>query len=174
MTRLGDLSTVSKAADRVEAYGNVDEVNSIIGYVAAILDSGEIRKLLQEIQAQLFIVGSDLATPHPKIVPRVSAKMVEFLTAKCEEFNGKLEPLEEFILPGGCPSGALLHVLRTVVRRAERSVVKLSELEKVNPELVKYLNRLSDLAFILARTVNAGSGSVETQINFKEIMQKYQ
>lgn len=173
MTRLGDLSTVSKASDRVEAYGNVDEVNSIIGYCVALLDVSDIRNVLLDVQAQLFVVGSDLATPYPKNVPRVTPKMVEFLTEECERLNSKLAPLEEFILPGGCPAGAMLHVLRTVVRRAERCVVKLSEKEKVNPDVIRYLNRLSDLVFILARTANARGGTLETQINFRDIMQKY-
>ncbi len=166
-TALGDMSRALKTDLRLEAYADVDEANSAIGVAIAMgnLDP-EINELLTRVQNDLFDVGADLATPvtdkpdYPQL--RVQANYVKFLEEKCDFYNSKLEPLRSFILPGGTPGAALLHVARTIVRRAERSTwTALAEHKIVMTEIpAKYLNRLSDLLFILARYANRYQGDV--------------
>jgi cob(I)alamin adenosyltransferase len=161
-TALGDMSRVRKTDPRLAAYADVDEANSAIGVVLALgSPADDVATLLRSVQNDLFDVGADLCTPvvpepdHPPL--RVTAQYTARLEAACDEFNGRLEKLNSFILPGGTPAAALLHVARTVVRRAERSVWVLLEAEpaeRVNREPVLYLNRLSDLLFILSRVAN--------------------
>jgi cob(I)alamin adenosyltransferase len=146
---------------RVEAYGTVDEANSFVGL--ARLSSASMPKLdslLARVQNDLFDVGSDLATPgedtdpeHPSL--RITAAQTHWVEQEIDHFNEGLEPLRSFVLPGGTPLAAALHVARTVVRRAERLAVALSREEPVAPEVLRYLNRLSDLLFVLARVANA-------------------
>ena len=156
---------VSKASPRIEAYGTVDELNAALGVVAAQLDGSEAkaREIIAKVQNELHTVCADLAAPdlQNEKVPRVGAKHVEELERLCDELEEELPPLESFVLPGGTPAGALLHWARTVARRAERRVVELATHEKINTEVVRYLNRLSDLLFLLARWVNHRAGVEE-------------
>ena len=167
-TGLGDMSRAAKTDPRVAAYGDVDEANSAIGVALAVGNlAADIVDLLTSVQNDLFDVGADLCTP---IVPdpqwatlRVDAAYVERLEAACDTFNADLPSLDSFVLPGGTPGSALLHVARTITRRAERSTWALlqTEPDRTNPVTATYLNRLSDLLFILARVANAGSGDVK-------------
>jgi cob(I)alamin adenosyltransferase len=175
-TRSGDAgetslvggARVSKANERVEAYGDVDELNSIIGLARARLSDPEIDRVLATIQNDLFTVGGDLASPAAVEVPRVAESFVKRLEDFSDRFLKELEPLTEFILPGGSVAGASLHVARTVARRAERRVVALAAIEDMNPQVVVYLNRLSDLLFILARAANRREGARENLTDFSK------
>jgi cob(I)alamin adenosyltransferase len=162
-TALGDLSRVRKTDVRLTAYADVDEANSAIG--AAIALGGlpeDVTTLLQRIQNDLFDVGADLCTPvvpEPEFPPlRVLPSYTKVLEDACDHYNARLVKLNSFILPGGTPGAALLHVARTVARRAERGVWALLEQdpERTSKECALYLNRLSDLLFILARVANPG------------------
>lgn len=160
-TRLGDMSETSKTDARVEAYGTVDEANSAIGLARAALPVGSaIDAVLMRVQNDLFDVGADLCVPDRgeklEWEPlRATADQVSALEADIDRFNDKLDPLDSFILPGGSEAAARLHVARTVMRRAERRTVALAEAgEPVNAEAIKYLNRASDLLFVLARIAN--------------------
>ncbi|MEA2179143.1 MAG: cob(I)alamin adenosyltransferase [Solirubrobacteraceae bacterium] len=155
-THLGDMSRVPKTHPRIEAYGDVDELNAHLG--VAIATGGMPQTYLswlQRIQNDLFDVGADLAVPRGggKERLRVSATQVTWLEQRCDEVNATLEPLRSFLLPGGSAAAAQLHVCRTVCRRAERRVLLV---EDATPETRRYLNRLSDLLFILARGANDG------------------
>ena len=165
-TALGDMSRTSKNDPRIEAYATVDEANSAIGVVLALggeIDE-EVKKLLVRIQNDLFDVGADLCTPvvdEPAIEPlRVLESQVEFLEAKIDVYNETLEPLRSFVLPSGTAAASLLHVARTVTRRAERNTWHAIHQfgGGVNPLTAKYLNRLSDLLFVLARVANKSIG----------------
>jgi cob(I)alamin adenosyltransferase len=160
-TALGDGSRVPKTDARLAAYADVDEANSSIGVAVAMGDlPEEIGTVLRSVQNDLFDVGADLCTPivpDPKYPPlRVTGSYVERLEAWCDEFNARLTKLDSFILPGGTPGAALLHVSRTVTRRAERAVWTLIEADEARTNVLtgKYLNRLSDLLFILGRLAN--------------------
>lgn len=159
---------VSKASMRVDAYGDVDELNSLIGVVRSKLSDREVDEVLRLVQNDLFTVGADLASPLDVEVPRVDERFIETLETHSDRFLGELEPLREFILPGGSEAGSLLHLARTVARRAERRVVALGEAEEVNPETIVYLNRLSDLLFIIARLVNLRAGIPEEYTDFSK------
>ena len=166
-TALGDMSRAAKTDLRVAAYGDVDETNSAIGVAIAL---GQLRadlvELLTSIQNDLFDVGADLCTPitpNPQWTPlRIDDSYVERLEAACDEHNATLSKLDSFVLPSGTPGAALLHVARTVARRAERSTWALldSAPDSTNRVTATYLNRLSDLLFILARVANADTGDV--------------
>ena len=166
-TALGDGSRVAKGDPRLAAYADVDEANCAIGTALALgqLDPG-IAALLTRVQNELFDVGADLCNPvvsDPKYPPlRVEESYIGDLERACDEYNEGLPTLRSFILPGGTPGAALLHTARTVVRRAERSAWAALEAypDSVNPATAKYLNRLSDLLFILARRANADRGDV--------------
>ena len=151
-TSLGDGSRVPKTDPRVEAVGQVDELNSLVGWVLAVEDAPQ---LLVRVQNELFDLGADLATPESAKGPRlrVSQEQVERLEAECDAANAELEPLRSFVLPGGTELAARLYVARAVCRRAERAVLRV---EGVSPLVAVYLNRLSDLLFILARAANRG------------------
>lgn len=160
-TSLGDGSRVPKHALRVAAYGTVDEANAAIGiarlHVAAGADA-EADALLGQIQNDLFDLGADLCTPENSRrsagALRISAAQVERLEHEIDAMNASLRPLDSFILPGGSTASAYLHLARTITRRAERVVSELAEAEPVNPEALKYLNRLSDHLFVLGRRLN--------------------
>lgn len=145
---------------RIEAYGTVDETNSTLGLVRAHLDSTPefslINSLLHTLQSELFVLGADLATPNDaKVdVPRITQSQVDRLEETIDELQNQLPPLKHFILPGGAPSTAFLHLARTTCRRAERQTVRLSHQETINLYAITYLNRLSDLLFVLARWTN--------------------
>jgi cob(I)alamin adenosyltransferase len=152
-THLGDMSRVPKTHPRIEAYGDVDELNSHIGVALTLADLPEpYAAWLRRVQNELFDVGADLSLPGTERL-RVSATQTAWLEQACDEVNAGLEPLKSFVLPGGTPAAAQLHVCRTVCRRAERRALLV---EDANPEVVRYLNRLSDLLFILARGANGG------------------
>jgi cob(I)alamin adenosyltransferase len=160
-TALGDFTRVRKTDVRLAAYADVDECNAAIGVVlAAGAPPEEVADVLRRVQNDLFDVGADLCTPivaNPKHPPlRVTEEYVTRLEAACDEFNARLGKLDSFILPGGTPAAAYLHVARTVARRAERSAWALldADPERTNPLTARYLNRLSDLLFILARVTN--------------------
>ncbi len=164
-TNLGDLSRVSKNDPRLLAYADTDEANSSIGVAIALGGlSDDVVALLTRIQNDLFDVGADLCTPvvaNPEFPPlRVEQEYVDRLEAACDEYNDQLAALRSFILPGGTAGSALLHVSRTVVRRAERQTWAALEAhgETMNPLTATYLNRLSDLLFILARHANLSVG----------------
>ncbi|MEA2397972.1 MAG: cob(I)alamin adenosyltransferase [Thermoleophilaceae bacterium] len=150
-THLGDMSRVPKTHPRIEAYGTVDELNSQLGVLLAIDGlPEEFRPWLTRVQNDLFDVGADLSVPPggERERLRVTPEQTEWLEQRCDEVNERLEPLRSFLLPGGSPAAAQLHVCRAVCRRAERRTL---EVEDASPESVRYLNRLSDLLFILAR-----------------------
>ena len=155
-THLGDMSRVQKTHPRIEAYGDVDELNSQIG-VALATDGmpAAYCRWLRRIQNDLFDVGADLSVPADPDAARerlrVRAEQITWLEGACDEINATLEPLRSFVLPGGSKAAAQLHVCRTVCRRAERRALLV---EDANPEVVRYLNRLSDLLFILSRGAN--------------------
>jgi cob(I)alamin adenosyltransferase len=169
-THLGDMSRVSKLHPRVEAYGTVDELNATIG--VALLQPGmpeQFATWLRRIQNDLLDLGADLSVPEPvsdstsdeepRARLRVDGDYTGWLEQACDEVNEKLEPLRSFVIPGGTPAAAHLHVCRTVCRRAERRTIAVGA--EVNPEVVRYLNRLSDLLFILSRAANAPESSSE-------------
>ncbi len=166
-TRLADLSRTRKTDPRVAAYGDVNEANAHLGAAIALggLDD-DVRRLLTIVQNDLFDVGADLATPiaeNPKYPPlRVEQDYIDRLERWCDHYNEQLEMLRSFILPGGTPGAALLHIATTTTRRAERSAWAAFEEygETMNPLAVTYLNRLSDLLFILARHANRHEGDV--------------
>lgn len=157
-TGLGDGSRVAKDSARVAAYGTVDEANSCIGLVLCAEVPQDIRTLLTAVQHQMFDLGGELCIPgHAAIFDADVERLEQHLDA----FNEALPPLKDFILPGGGEAAARCHVARTVVRRAERETVALSRLETVRPEAIRYLNRLSDLLFVLARVLARASGHGE-------------
>ena len=158
-TSLGDGSRVVKTDLRIEAYGTVDELNSVVGFALAGELPAEFRPWLEQIQNDLFDLGADLSVPleDERERLRVAPGQVKWLEELCDLVNKELEPLKSFVLPGGTEAAARLHVARAVCRRAERRSVALAEAHDVNPAALAYLNRLSDLLFILARAANAGS-----------------
>ncbi|MGO4223479.1 cob(I)yrinic acid a,c-diamide adenosyltransferase [Lysobacter sp. TAF61] len=161
-TGLGDGSRVAKDSARVAAYGTVDEANSCIGLVLATDVPDDIRTLLTTVQHQMFDLGGELCIPgHAAIFDND----IDRLEQQLDAFNEPLPPLKDFILPGGGEAAARCHIARTVVRRAERETVALSRLEPVRAEAVRYLNRLSDLLFVLARVLARASGHGEVLWN---------
>jgi cob(I)alamin adenosyltransferase len=166
-TSLFGGARVSKSAARVTAYGDVDELNAWLGLVRAGLSDPQLGEMLERLQRDLFAVGARLADPAHKIAGRVAKAAVTAATvAQLEEWIDSLEaeltPLRRFILAGGTPAGAALHVARTVCRRAERSIVGLGP-QAFEPELLMYMNRLSDLLFVMARAANHRAGRPETE-----------
>jgi cob(I)alamin adenosyltransferase len=171
-TRTGDDGTTSlfggervgKGNARIDAYGTVDETNSLVGMARAHLDGepgfDRLDPVLGEVQEELFILGADLATPMDAkpVVPRVKDEHVEAVEERIDTFDADLDPLKNFVLPGGTPAAAALHNARTVCRRAERLVVRASTAAPVNEDTAVYLNRLSDLLFVLARWANRQAG----------------
>lgn len=151
---------VSKDSLRVHAYGTADECNAAVGVARAAGVDAELDELLAQVQNQLFVVGADLATPGESAnIPRVGEAEVTFLEGWIDRLEASLEPLRQFILPGGTPGAAQLHLARTTCRRAERWAVSLAQEEAINPQVLTYLNRLSDLLFVAARAANARAGS---------------
>jgi cob(I)alamin adenosyltransferase len=168
-TALGQGQRVAKDAVRVEAYGAVDELNSALGVAAALSLSGSLSPSVARIQNELFHLGSDLCLPEDgqqrRGGPRIEERHVEALESEMDRLSDNLQPLENFVLPGGHPAAAQLHVARAVCRRAERWVVKLSRQESVNPAALRYLNRLSDALFVFARVENAARGATDVLWN---------
>ena len=153
-THLGDMSRVPKTHPRIEAFGAVDELNAQLGVAlnAPGLDASHA-DWLRRVQNDLFDVGADLSVPSggERERLRVTAEQTAWLEAACDEVNATLTPLKSFVLPGGSPAAAALHVCRTVCRRAERLTIALSRVEEIGPHVIAYLNRLSDLLFVAAR-----------------------
>ncbi|SHK97525.1 cob(I)yrinic acid a,c-diamide adenosyltransferase [Rhodothermus profundi] len=173
-TRTGDDGTtglfgggrVPKSHPLIAAYGTVDELNAWLGLARTQLlsEESDLETLLQRLQGMLFEVGADLATPldsRARTV-RIKADHIDSLEREIDRLEAQLPPLKTFILPGGAPAAATLHVARTVCRRAERLVVEALQQETLNPEVLRFLNRLSDLLFVLARWVNHRRGTAET------------
>ncbi|MGH6659913.1 MAG: cob(I)yrinic acid a,c-diamide adenosyltransferase [Rhodospirillales bacterium] len=163
-TSLGGGKRVAKHDVRVAAYGTADEANAVIG-LARLHTKGDADAMLKRIQNDLFDLGADLCTPSAKekskVALRVSAAQVKRLEVEIDRMNAELKPLTSFVLPGGSEAAAWLHLARTVVRRCERLITELAEREAVNQETVKYVNRLSDHLFVLARFLNdKGKGDV--------------
>jgi cob(I)alamin adenosyltransferase len=157
-TSLGDGSRVPKLDCRIAAFGTVDEVNSLLGLALAADVPATIRAVLERVQNELFDVGADISVPFGVSDRlRVSQTQVDALETDCDRFNAELSELKSFVLPGGSELAARLHVARAVCRRAERDVLDAAEQVELNPLVIVYLNRLSDLLFILARTANAGA-----------------
>ena len=176
-TALYGGTRVSKASARVESYGNIDELNSFIGFAKSEITDEKVLFQLKKIQFDLFTVGSESATPTDKLTLAngksrlslmISEVEIEELENWMDEFERGLKPLQYFILPGGGKAATSLHICRTVCRRAERAMVFLNETEEVRPELIKYLNRLSDYLFILARYISKISGEKEEYWNPSE------
>ena len=169
MTSLFGGDRIAKTHPLVEAYGTVDETSAAIGLARALLNdapgTAPLAGLLDRLQAELFVLGGDLATlenvKYP--VPRIEPAHTRALEREIDRFDGEIPPLKHFILPGGTPAAAALHVARTVCRRAERSVIEAGRATPVNAEAVPYLNRLSDLLFVLARWTNRQAGVEETE-----------
>ena len=166
-TSLFDNTRVSKADPRVEAYGEVDELNACLGAVRAAGVGADLEAPLESIQRDLFALGARLADPSARIADRVAkaavtAAQVEQIEQLIDRLEDEIPPLRRFVLPGGSPAGALLHLARTVCRRAERRVIGLGP-HAVDPILIVYLNRLSDLLFVMARAVNHRAGRPEVE-----------
>lgn len=172
-TRTGDTGEtglyggerVPKSSLRVEAYGNVDEASTFLGLARASIMDRDLDRILEQLQSVLFELGADLATPHTarqreKLAP-ITEEDITWVEGVIDELESELEPLTSFVLPGGDPAAAALHVARSVTRRAERSAVALMDAETINPDTVKFLNRMSDLLFSLARVVNTRTGVSE-------------
>jgi cob(I)alamin adenosyltransferase len=161
-THLGDMSRVPKTDPRIEAYGTVDELNAQLG--VALAQGGVPERFvpwLQRVQNDLFDVGADISVPHggDRTRLRLAAEQTAWLEQACDEVNAELPNLKSFVLPGGTPAAAQLHVCRTVCRRAERRAIACGD--EIGVECVRYLNRLSDLLFILSRAANAAAGDGE-------------
>jgi cob(I)alamin adenosyltransferase len=178
-TKTGDDGTtgliggkrVHKDASRIEAYGVIDELNAVIGVVCASLLPERVRRILGRVQDDLFSIGADLALPPGMErsewgVPAIRDQDIEALEQEIDRCQACLPPLQRFILPGGSIPGAQLHLARTVARRAERRCVALAHAEPVDPQIIRYLNRLSDLCFVLARYVNHENSQPETHPSF--------
>ena len=157
-TGLGDGTRIAKDSVRVNAYGTVDEANSCIGLLLASDMPADIRDLLTRVQHQLFDLGGELCIPGHAAIFDAD---IDALEARLDQYNDDLPALKEFILPGGGEAAARCHIARTVVRRAERETVSLSRSEVVRPQAIRYLNRLSDLLFVLARVLARASGHGE-------------
>ena len=157
-TSLGDGSRLLKFHLRVTAYGSIDEANSVTGVAILHVANPEVLQFLRHIQNDLFDVGADLCQPErpgpEKPSLRITEEQVTWLEKQIDRFNAELEPLNSFVLPGGSPASAYLHLARTVTRRAERDVVRLFADEPVNAAVLRYVNRLSDFLFVLARFLN--------------------
>lgn len=157
-TGLGDGSRIPKSAPRVVAMGDIDELNSQLGVLRCESLSPDVQRALDQIQHRLFDLGGEISIPGYALL---TSTHVAALDADLAELNATLPPLKEFVLPGGARAAAICHVARAVARRAERSVVGLSEAESINPQAIPYLNRLSDFLFVLARTLNRDAGEAE-------------
>lgn len=165
MTSLFGGGRVQKDALRIEAYGTVDELNATLGVVRAHKPSKKIDQMLAIIQNELFVLGSDLATPLDSRIEidRISNEMSTKLESWIDELDNELEPLRYFVLPGGCVTASFLHVSRTVCRRAERCVVTARNIETISSDVIVYLNRLSDLLFVMSRYENHVSQTPEVR-----------
>ena len=159
LTSLGDGARTSKCSLRVKAYGEVDEVNASLG-IASCYCSKTLKKSLLRIQNDLFDLGADLCVPNKKKRITIGTDKTNLLEDELDEMNTKLGKLNSFVLPGGTKASAYLHYSRTITRRCERSIVELNSKEKINSEIIKYINRLSDFLFVAARIENIKDGDI--------------
>ena len=160
LTSLGDGSRVNKSDKRIKSYGDIDEANSCIG-VSMVHSSQKIAKILKSVQNDLFDIGADICFPKgAKKYVTLSKKRIQFLEIEIDKINKDLNTLKSFVLPSGSKSSSFLHLARSLIRRAERSIVELDETEKVNPDILKYINRLSDFLFVAARFENKKEGDI--------------
>jgi cob(I)alamin adenosyltransferase len=167
-TNLFGGKSVSKSSLRIAAYGDVDELIAVLGVVCGAQDNDETGDLLRRLQSELHLVCADLANPNlKKPAKRTRAKHVKALEKQCDQYQDKLPPLTKFILPGGTSAGAHMHLARTVARRAERRIVALSQEEEINPEVLRYVNRLSDFLFLVARWINHQAGVNEHHPDYR-------
>jgi cob(I)alamin adenosyltransferase len=157
-TGLGDGSRIDKDDPRIEAIGTIDELNSALGLLLSYELPGNMQEWLSRAQHSLFDIGGELCLPGQAARHVVGAEQAEVLEAALEKLNADLPPLREFILPGGSPAAAACHLARTICRRAERRLVSLGKVEDLNPAGIMYLNRLSDLLFVIARQLNRLAG----------------
>lgn len=166
-TSLFGGSRVSKSSERIEAYGTVDELNSVVGLAASYSLSPKGALLTQKVQEYLFVLGADLATPKSSDtrINRIGESEISYLENAIDEMEEDLSPLKNFILPGGSQAGATFHLARTVCRRAERAAVSCSKEEDISAATIKFLNRLSDFFFVLARFENKHGGTAEETWN---------
>lgn len=159
---------VSKHSTRLDAYGTVDELNSFLGLAILEVNNQEIKSIIKEIQQKLFVVGSDLATPQTEKnqklkITRTPDEYIDETERLIDKFESQLDELKNFILPGGSKGSALLHICRTIARRAEREIVALKNTEEIGNNIVIFLNRLSDLFFVLSRFENKYSNIPDTK-----------
>ncbi len=165
-THLFGGQVVSKSALRIETYGTLDELNSFLGLLESKLSNAEINQLLEKLQSQIFTLSSEIATPdeiqRAKFKERIGTEDIRFLEQTIDHYSEKLPQLKSFILPGGGEAGALCHIARTICRRAERNLIRWGQEEAVENQWIVYLNRLSDLLFVLARYLNLMEGKQET------------
>jgi cob(I)alamin adenosyltransferase len=178
-TKTGDDGTtgrigghrVPKDSPYTDAVGSLDELSALVGVVSSLEAPVDVRTILRSLQNDLFLVGAELATPEgkePKSL-RINDEDIHRVEIEIDGIEGKLEPLKQFILPGGSMAGAHLHLVRAVARRTERYIVALSRVEKTNPKILQYLNRLSDLCFVLARYVNKSQAIPEAHPTFGKV-----
>jgi len=161
MTSLFGGMRVKKNNPRVEAYGTVDELNSVLGVAKSVSKNDKINKIIQDVQNLLFTLGADLATPlglESSKLKRIRDEDIKLIENFIDELEMELEPLKNFILPGGTLLSSVLHLARTVCRRAERRIISLSDVERINDKVIPFVNRLSDLFFVLARYANKVEG----------------
>jgi len=158
-TSLGNGDRVNKNSKRILAYGQVDELNSSIGVVSCYC-SENLKKILSEIQNDLFDIGADLCVPGKSKGITFNTSRVSFLEEELDKLNEKLDKLKSFVLPGGSKASAFLHLARTIARRTERDLFSLNEETEINDEILKYINRLSDFLFVAARFENKGDGDI--------------
>lgn len=154
-TSLTDGSRVKKYSARIEAFGTVDECNATIG-IARLYTCGSDDQMLERIQNDLFDLGADVSTPKAENALRINQNQIDRLEQEIDSMNENIDPLTSFVLPGGSPASAYLHLARTTARRSERLLVKVAEQEDISPLAIKYLNRLSDHLFVLSRATNDG------------------
>ena len=159
LTSLGDGKRVNKNSLRVKSYGEVDEVNATLGVVVCYC-SDQLKKNLKYIQNHLFDIGADLCIPDENKKAKSLNEGIKMLENEIDHLNTQLSPLKSFILPGGTKSSSFLHLARTITRRCERSLVELNSKEKINPEIIIYINRLSDFLFVAARIENVKDGDI--------------
>lgn len=160
-TELFGGQKIFKSSQRIEAYGTIDELSGILGVVISRLEHEDVKKELLEIQNQLHIICAEIANPNEDKKHLIKEEHVKYLENLCDKFTNELKPLDKFIIPGGSHDGATMHFARTIARRAEREAVRFSTMSIINQEILKYLNRLSDLLFILSRTINQREGISE-------------
>lgn len=170
-TKLFGGKKVKKSSKRLHAYGEIDELNAILGIVLVHVNDSSLKNIILTLQNELFILGSDLATPieqsvSNKSIPRIKEEMVISLEKLIDRYAEQLSPIRNFILPNGTVASSFLHMARTVTRRAERNIVSLMEEEDINKTILKYINRLSDLFFVLARFDNFKNKTEETYVTF--------